>query len=1099
MLNLTSAKCAGGLLGYDWYNAEVNIGNTGTTGIVVSDCDVEQKSASAGGLVHAATGHWAVTKLQIKDTNFGLNGTNDFGVLVNKGYHQTTSTDGVVTFDSALFMELKSASGSGNGFDLSDDVTIAETIAEGAESALTVYDELVAYSSPNSVLSEGNSVVSVHTPSGTVVGGKYANQITAPNSLNNNNHTRYYYDLDVIRTAVAGYSENDTSATQNAYRLMMWSLNQYAHSSIQTYFTSPFTDNNIIPDGSYDLSTVSYYPLNRSSAISIGAVNFTFNNKNIEDSAVAGATYRSTMNSNSQHYLMHSGLFYDVTGSISITDNLTLSGSIGRHENGSGAIVAGTLGNLTEGTTTFGNAGEKLITLNGLTVNSPDTYTTEDSETPVSIYKPVLINRIGNHVSLTMNGINTTADSYADGANTKMAGSSLIGTVGTRDSDSRATSDSINLTFNDIRLDARTSTNKDDSNLSGLTTAYGTAQGVFTRATLLEEFIFNNNTDCKGVYNYRLAEDWNSSDKSAVHHVTYGYEIDGTSEFLGEQNHYVDLLGKTNPESYDNTQDETVSYSFSNFLPYVAVRNYTDSDATARSRELMVNHTNVSITKGCGTYNDPYIIEKNGQIEAIAKILELGNVNDGFTINIPLITSGNYKKWCGNDHIQLTFDSSLSNGTYKASNTTYNRTKAQLAGYLAGAYYKITKVAKTTGEDENAVTTYSSITISSTAFNGLGGTEDKYAFRGVIIGDTDTATYPLVNNTGAPLIKTSYGSVVKNLKINVRNSNITKSQDTKDQKFLISGGCSNYGAVIGQILGGDNIIDTVTVDYTGATIKLEGTSAKIIPVGGYVGVVESGALIFKGTNMGGLTTGVVKNNNTDISMTDTNWLYVNPIVGRVLNGYAVYEAASNTDSDDYKYGELDVTMKNGTKNYSIADIDPDFDKLEVSAYTQIGTSSYYTTDVTIPNAQAMYILSLLMQSRTIGNNKYTSAMKVVNSDSYTNNSYKMMRHAKYDKVGTTDQSDYNSYAQYDTIGLADVSGIKYAPYLVERFTKPIGDKYNVLSLTHANTVCNMTLSGSDTDWYLPDGFKGLDILGTARVLQMELVFTSLMAEKKQFI
>ena len=1064
-LNLTSQDDAGGILGYLWSNAEVNIGNTGTTGLVVSNCAADQATASAGGLVHTATGHWAVSNLNICDTDFCISGVKNYGVLVNKAY--SLDNNGDIT--KALFMELKATSGSGNSFDMSDDVTVTES----GTSALTVYDELVAYSAPSDVLSEGNAVVSIHTASGTVVGGKYANQITVPNNLTDNNHTRYYYDLDVIRTAVSSgtYPTGSTAAEQNAYKLMMWNLNQYAHTSIQTYFVSSFADNDVIPDGSYDLSKVSYYPLNRSTSISIGAASFTFNNKNIEDSAVTGSTYRSTTESESQHYLMHCGLFYNVTGNIFITDNLTLAGSIGRHENGSGAIVAGTLGGLTSGTTTFQNTSEKLITLNGLTVNAPDTYTPTGSSTAVNTYKPVLINLIGNHVSLTMNGVNTTNNSYKNGDTINIAGSSLIGTVGTKDDNGNATSDSISLTFNDIRLDARTGSSPD----FGAT--YGTTKSVFTKATLLDEFIFNNNTNCKGVYNYRLAEDWNA-DGSALHHVTYGYEIDGTAEFEDMQEYYIDRAGKTNPESRASAIAEA-TYTFSGFLPYVAVRDYDADVATKRSREIMVNHTNVSITQGCGTYNDPYIIDSNGQIEAIAKILELGDMNDGFTINVPKCTNAStadYKGWCGNDHIQLTFD----NGTYKAANTTYNHTKQQLAKYLAGAYYKITKASQTTGDGASAVTTYSSISINSTSFNGLGGTSKEYAFRGVIVGDSDTASYPLVNNTGAPLIRTSYGSVVKGLNINVRNTNITLTQENNTQKFVLSGGCSNYGAVIGQILGGDNIIDTVSVNYTDSTINLTGASAKIIPTGGLVGVVESGALVFRGTNS--VSDFTVKNNvnnaNTTISTADTNWLYVNPIIGRVLNGYAVYEAASNTSSDDYQYDESNVTMKNGTKNYSIADIDPDYEKLEVSAYTQIGTSGKYTTEVEIPNAQSMYVLSLLMQSRTIGNDKYSgSALKVADSDSYTNDSYKMMRHATYEYVGTNNNTDYNSYAKYDCYGLGSVSGIKWAPYLVERFTEPVSNYYYVLSLTNTKTVCNMTLTGDDDDWYLPDGFKGVGYIG----------------------
>lgn len=1056
-LNLSASNSVGGVLGFEWNKAEVNFGATGATGVVVSNCAVTQASSKAAGLVCNATLHWAVSKLKICNTTFTLNNVQSFGVLVNDG--------------KELFMELKTQSGNGYGFDLSTGVSITDS-----NSALTVYDELVAYSASvdgngnSNVLKEGNGVVSIHTASGTVVGGKYEKQITPPNTtLYNNPFTRYYYDLDIIRTAVTSntYPEGFTAAQQNAYKLMMWSLNQYATGILRGYFTTSIGST---ISGAYDLSNVSWYPLNRSEAITLEDASFTFNNKEIEDSSVAGTMYRSTMNGNSQHYLMHSGLFYDAEGNITISGNLTLAGTIGRHETGSGALVAGKLGGLTTGTTELKNTASKKITLDGLRVNSSNTY------------KPVLINTIGNHVALTLNGVETKENSYADGSNVKMAGSSLIGVVGTKNGEGAATSDSISLTFNDIRLDARTDANKES--LSALTSAYGTTQGVFTSATLLQEFIFNNNTECKGVYNYKLTEDWNKTTGDALHHVTYGYEIDGSVEFEGLQNQYVDLLGKTNPVSYANTQGST-GYDFSAFLPYVAVREYDESDATKRSRELMVNHTNVGIDQGCGTYDDPYIIDKDGQIEAIAKILELGTVSDGFIINVPSCTKNNgvfsYNGWCENEnhnltHVQLIFNGSV----YKAGDSTKNHTKQDLAKYLAGAYYKITKVTTTSeGEGGEEQTTYSSITISEAAFNGLGGNSEEYVFRGVIVGDSDTTTYPLVNTTGAPLIKSSYGSVVRNLKIQVNNSNITRSQDNNTQQYILSGGCSNYGAVIGQILGGDNIIHGVTVDYSNATIKLSGKFAKIIPVGGYVGVVVSGALIFRGMSgwgTTGLTTGVVKTGSTNIAMDSTDWLYVNPIVGRVLNGYAVYEADANGESNDYKYGETTVTMKNGTKNYSIADIDPDLAKLAVSAYTQIGSTNYYSTNVTVPNAQAMYVLSLLTQSDSIGNDKYTaSTLAMAISDSY--GQYKMMRHGSYAYVGTTTRTDYDNYVQYDCDNVGTVSGIKWIPYLVEKYTAPVENKYYVISLTNDKTVCNMTLSQSESTWYLPDGFKGIGYLG----------------------
>ena len=1053
-LNINAKASIGGLLGYGWYSTDVEIGVSGSNGLVIDNCDVDQTSTSSGsdqrsgGLLFLATGHWVVNKLKISNTDFNISGIKQYGVLVNRGYYD----------NSVIFMEITSESGSGNGFDLSDNVNLSNY------SSLSVYDELVAYSAyvdgnnNSKVLENGNGIVSIHTANANVVGGKYQNQIALSGTAKyNNEYTRYYYDLDVIRNAVNNISNSGlTTGEQNAYKLMMWSVKKYAYDSIQSYFP---VDSAFTISGEFDLSRVSYYPVtigSNDSISTLGSVTLIFNNETIENSAVAGSTYRSTTSSTSQHNMMHSGLLYDVQGNVTIGGDLTLKGTIGLHTNGSGAIVTGTLGNLTEGTTTFSTGANKNIILDGLRVNNADNT--------VSTYKPVLINRIGNRVSLALFGVKTATESYSDGnGGVNMAGSSLIGKVGTTDSNNNATSDSIDLYFSRISLDARTDANKSDSDLSGLTDKYGTTQGVFTRATLIDVFIFNNNTNCKGVYNYKVSEDWNGS--TAVHNVTYGREISGTAEFVDKQICYVDTADAnyTNPVSYSDTQSGPPTYNFQYFLPYVYTRNYDDSDSTKRSREIMVNHTTVDIANGCGTYNDPYIIDGNGQIEVIAKILELDDVSDGFRINVPRTVSNEFKGWCDADHITLEY-SSNNGGTYKdtAAGSTYSLTKAQLAKYLAGAYFKITKVTTEIAGEPS----YSSIEISSTSFNGWGGNSAEYAFRGVIIGEKN---YPIKNHTGAPLIKTSLGCVVKDLAVIVDKGNIELTQTVNSVGFEVGGGCSYYGAIVGQILGGDNFIDNVGVTFSNCSIQVKGAYAKIIPVGGYVGVVANGALIFRNMtgHPSGLTSGVAKDtNNTAIVLSNNDYLYVNPIIGRVINGCAVTESSTG-----YKYSESSVTMQNGTKNYSIADIDPNSQiaKLDVGAF------SGYVTNVSIPNAQAMHILSMLTQCGTLGASK--SASTIAGNNSYPSSSYMMMRHANYNLVGTSDNTDYQTYAQYDCYGTPTIIGIKGVPYLVERYTVKNDNRYNAISLTQSSTICNITLTGNETDWYLPDGFRGIGTIG----------------------
>ena len=134
------------------------------------------------------------------------------------------------------------------------------------------------------------------------------------------------------------------------------------------------------------------------------------------------------------------------------------------------------------------------------------------------------------------------------------------------------------------------------------------------------------------------------------------------------------------------------------------------------------------------------------------------------------------------------------------------------------------------------------------------------------------------------------------------DANITLRDATDSYAFPDENGA--YGAVIGQVMGGDNIIDHVQVTFGNSVITTKGKKAQYQPVGGYIGVVVNGGVIFK--NMSGNKTGLTSSNvsttrssNQSPSTKRTNmadndnlaWLYVNPIIGRVINGYALTEAS----------------------------------------------------------------------------------------------------------------------------------------------------------------------------------------------------------------
>ena len=102
------------------------------------------------------------------------------------------------------------------------------------------------------------------------------------------------------------------------------------------------------------------------------------------------------------------------------------------------------------------------------------------------------------------------------------------------------------------------------------------------------------------------------------------------------------------------------------------------------------------------------------------------------------------------------------------------------------------------------------------------------------------------------MVKYSNGTVIKYVNI-VVDRGITANGTTTGGKIEINESSAlafpsakAYGAIIGQVLGGDNIIDTVSVAFTNTTIELSNDKQQLVPVGGYIGVIEKGGVYFRG-------------------------------------------------------------------------------------------------------------------------------------------------------------------------------------------------------------------------------------------------------------
>ncbi|MCR5541379.1 MAG: hypothetical protein K6F71_11280, partial [Ruminococcus sp.] len=1109
----SDADSMGGLLGYSWLKTDVNVGVKTTSGtittitsVTIQDKTVQSESeeetiykptvsnsgaGGIGGMVYRATGKWTVTSLDIKDID--VSGSGSVGMIVNKGI----SNDGAAFYTngsrSAIYLCLPSG--------------YTYNITSATLPSVSVFDELCAYTAPDadSVLRNGNGVISVNTTfktDGTTASGSYHAQTA--NGASANPNSRYYYNLDTVTAnsstnAILTYNE---STNPNAYKnqLMSWGLNQYACTNLQQYFADVF--GGTISDHEYDMKDYSWYPVDLDKNITVnGTFKFYSHEFELSEDVKAGNETNSfdrTNLENNQHYTMHCGLFRNVASGKTLTIGTTVfKGDVGLLEGGSGALICGTVqgaSNTSKATVQVSDSGS--ISLNGVYVydviaDDPSTASTDESN-----YAPLLINNVGSYVNLTI--INVTSTGYLkasystnspylskDSSDYPKAASSLIGDVGLSDSPT-----GITVNFVNIKLDGRTAAVGNATYNAELTAIYGSDLTIFTCSTLLNKFKYASGST--GKYDYTSEQDWNSghhysedgSGNKTYIGVTYGKEVgytaaDTNTEYGGKEQKYSGSSYYTNPVA---AASESAYTGFGNFLPYV----YIPYNKNNNTHQLRVNHA-ASTATGCGTYNDPYILSSGDKLEEFCKWINKGEFNNGDKICVPSSELSNTAitgTWCNdkNSHVEMTFDGTYFTGT--AGSNNYTISPETMRKYLTGAYYKIPdEVSEITVENSG----------QTEDFDGLGNTSDnEYVFRGVIDGNGKT----IINKTPYPLIERSNGSVVKDLTIEVGSNISLAGTNNAFNSTEEDTAPSNqaYGAVIAKIFGGDNIIDNVSVslgtESNNMNIALTGNYAQLVPVGGYVGVVVNGGLIFRNmlrvdgnNNVLTYDEGLFSNVNisaasnankspqTAISDDNRAWLYVNPIVGRVINGYAVTESDKYRPYEDgtrtYQGGTTDevrywdevnqtevtsapsalshVTMQNGTKHYSIADIDDELTKLSASDST-----------ITVPNGQAWFVMSLIVNSGASYHN---------GSGVGYGNSYLMSRQAKYTDIGasgsSSDCSDYNTLAKDDKLNSSNKSSNK--SYLYKNYYASTVQLHNE----------SLTVNLSEGTYYIPDGYKGL--------------------------
>lgn len=931
---------AGGLLGYSWGNAIVTIGDaaantsgstyalktTNNTTVAASD------STEVGGLVYAASGHWIINNyaIDLSGTKINAGAAQTLGVLVCRGCKVDDKTTYGVESYLGLYLEDRAY------WDTAYRVPSGEgaIVAPGA----TSFDEWVGSgvkpSKGSKLMDAGcNAVVSLHTRNDKLdmdgdatKDNSYQNRSTFGQSHKTNGNTRYFYNLDgAYDRCEGGFSGGQINT---ADKLLLWSAFCYAPAGIRSTIVPDGTtglDGSITITGTIDLAGYSYYPTQPIGEVTVNNAAITF-----YYSKIKAEQNGNKLNSDAtQHENMHCGLFRTVANGDLTVSNVALGGTVGPVINdgksstdaigaggsSSGALVCRYVCGSSDGSgTKIRKISIDDLTLNNLIVDGAN------SATDANAYMPLLINEMQKYVSLNAKNIKTTG--YTSGTK---AATSLFGKLGVGSG-----ADQVTAKFEQISLPSQ----KNNT--------------IFTHASLLESFGYGSTSTGSADYTFTKVE-------ANAGMVTYGSEIDAENkEYSGKQLWYYDEATYGAVSGYvtvDGKKDGDVRPWFGDYLPYVYKGKATEDGV--QYHEIKVNQRIPKLVEGCGTYGDPYAVKDAAEMNAIANYINNQTALDGWevTIVVDQSTLCNRRRNNSNDNeITYVYKQANDAGEKWEKRTGDNATdhSATLSDdmmhrYIQSAYYSIEPTEGNT------------ITLDGASFGGFGNRANP--FRGVIVGnfgsDNKNATIKIENNKGSlrGLIPYSYGSVVRSLNINYVNASATITYSAKDSDGVPT---AFFGGVIGCILGGDNIIDGVVVNNpnNGSTtydFTVTGSS-HLVPIGGYVGAIAGGGVIFR--NTGDSWRGGTKEKFKPVAEGGANYgLYDNPYVGRVIDGYAFSEGCART-------------VDNGDANYKINELT----KKGTSCVTTTGTDNKYLgTNAEAPvtmveNAQGLLVLSAIISS-----------------------------------------------------------------------------------------------------------------------------------------
>ncbi|MFQ9432371.1 MAG: hypothetical protein ACLR1S_14405 [Ruminococcus bicirculans (ex Wegman et al. 2014)] len=1038
-----TGSTSGGFLGHNWYRVKVTLSD-----LKISNSKLNVSSYELGGLVLSTTGYWNVKTIHfandVKISNsrcfrFGMLSGTLFGRSYDSygfDYMNAINYNKAICGSDATYFELTGIGDKGYVIDDSTELSLSKC---------EYFDEITRssiYGDAANPVSGQNAIISIPavTDSGErllYTDGKncntYQNQTKKDKSnatdWKSNPSARYYYNLDVYRT-------NYVNETGGA-KATVWSARVFAASNIKKYICDK--DPGFPKDETIDLRRYSYYPVDTNNLTISSSSTIIFDNKGFNMSEkVSNNNHPRHTNGNdsvnpsknddsrTQHYMMQCGLFRNENGAVTISGKLTFKGNIGKVNGDSGALVCGSVADDT-------NTTKKSVKITGSIVLD-DLYV---NDTSLSLngensYAPLLINKIGNMTEITIQNVSqkkhsrTTEQYYKGGQN--YAATSLIGNVGSEKGQN------ISLTFSNIKLDA------------------SDVNSIFKNATLLESFQHSDGAGSSAIYNYKWEEDWGTDSAGNIkHNVTYGKEVSDTKknrvDDVSRQNKYHGDWSRDDRYTSPVKNNATEKYSFAEYKPYVAI----SYNKAQNYDEIDVNLERPYLDKGCGTYSDPYILDASTLAE-VARVINTAAPTNGWEVNYNANVSADKSTvnansaFCkGTNHKTYTYGGT---GNFVSGNETVS--KDNMIKYLCEAYYKI--------NDD---------IVLGSSFAGLGGTSNSYVFRGVIVGQKKSdGTYPTItNNSASPLIRFSSGSVVKDINIEYTKE-VTLSKNNNNKLNYSTGKTEYYGGVMGVVFGGDNIIDNVKVTNPNIIFANNDNSKQhLITAGGYVGAIVYGGVIFRNMDNVAKDSALTTNNTEAVGEDVYTNLFINPYIGRVVNGFAIEEGTT--------FGKS-TNLNNTRKNYLITQFKSvlsDDEKLNVIAGT--------TNTIEVPNAQALFMLSIISQSGM----GYTDRNK--NTCGYGH--YTFTRNADYSKVGTatltSDDEDYKT-ALSDYQRLEKATSREYEKknsVMLKKYTKPSEKGLYEAKWAHElNKNFTVNLTGNKTYDLTGTGFRGINQLFDAK-------------------